>query len=230
MNLLPSFPVVNELSQHNEIQEHRPQTSDQPGEALYQIIVLCALQQDTRDICQVSCNSKDKQCEGKTFALCCAVLGDLWHARGEVEYGGKPAGDLSIPSPTNGFWDRFGLFGRVMVAVAMFCDPPCSNACGDHKECSEGVHHDRVADRVFVVIVGFGGIIVLNEATVADEWGALVGFERGGDGGDLDSPVVVFGVVPVLEDENAVACAVVESQNDLQTPKERERERGGRGR
>lgn len=216
MDLLPRLPVMNELSQHDEVQEYRPQASDQPREALHEIVMFCALQQDTRDVGQVTCHGKDEQRERETLALGGSVLNDLWDTRGEVEDRREPSCYLGIPSPADGFrfWDR--LLGGIVVAVTVFCDPPCSNACGDDEECSESVHDDRVAKRVFVVIVGFGGIVVFDDAVIADKGCALVGFERGRDGGDFDSAVIVFGVVPVLEDEDAIASAVVERQDDLQ--------------
>lgn len=59
-----------------------------------------------------------------------------------------------------------------------------------------------------------GREIVVNYAAVGDERGALVGFKRSRDGRDLDAAVVVLSVVPILEDEDAVAGAVVERQDN----------------
>lgn len=193
VNLFPSPPVVDELTQYDKIQEDCSQTSHQPREALDKVLALAALQQDTCDVSQVACDGKDKEGERKAFALCRPVLEDLWDTRREVENGREPACNLGIQPPADRFWDRGGLLGVVVGAVVVFGDPPCSHTCSDNEKSGESVHDDLGLDRRLFLVIGFGGEkVVLDDAPIADQRGALVCFERCRDGRDLDSAVVVL--------------------------------------
>lgn len=227
MNLLPRFAVVDELSEHDKVQKHGTQASHQPREALDEVVTFGALEQDTRDVGQVARNGKDEQGQGKALAFGGAVLEDLWNARGEVEDCGEPTCDLGVPSPSDGFWGGSGLLDIIVTAVVVFGDPPCCYTRSDDQQRGERVHDDLGADGGLVVFVVFGREIVFDDVAVANERSSLVGFERGRDGGDLHAAVVVFSVVPVLEDEDAVACAVVEGEDDLQD--DRSKRCGGNG-
>ncbi|KAI3480550.1 hypothetical protein L1887_57269 [Cichorium endivia] len=213
VDLAPGPAVVDELTEHDKVQKHGAEAADEPGEALYEVVVFGALQQNAGHICQIACDGKDEERKREALALCRAVLEDLRDARREVQDRREPSGHLCVPTPAHGL--GCGGWQVVVAAVRVLGHPPCGHARGNDQERSDGVHDDLGADRRVVVRIILGRQIVLDDAAVADERRALVGFKRRRDGRDLDAAVVVLGVVPVLEDQHAVACAVVQSEDDL---------------
>lgn len=61
VNVLPGFPVVDELGEHDKVEKYSPQAAHQPAEALDEIVVLRAFEQDARDVCQVARDSEDEE-------------------------------------------------------------------------------------------------------------------------------------------------------------------------
>lgn len=215
VNLPPSFPVVDELTEHNKVEEYSAEASNKPREALDEVLALCALQEDTCDIGEVTCHGKDEKREREALALCRAVFQNLRDTRREVEDGREPTCNLCIPSPADGFGDSWWLVCIVVAAIVVFGDPPSCDTGSDNEESGKGIHDDLCTDRGFVLVVSLGGEVVLDDTAIANQGCALIGFERGRDGGNLDPTVVVFGIVPVLKDKDAVASAIVECENDL---------------